>query len=504
MHLFQTIFKLLLVGFGLLFVSYETPLFAQNLASSNPSTTNISGAAGGAANADFDTLIDLIQSTVAYDSWMENGTGEGEISPFAINGVYVDAQGTLRVAENLTSAATLKESTRSVVDRESGDVRQPSKLRFVSLPRLERAIQQHLRDRTPLAAEMLTLAGMQCVEYVIVDEELNDLILAGPAGDWQIGPEKSLVSVDTGRAVLRLDDLLTLWRRPGGGSPFGCSIVPRQEALAQTQDFLRATGSSPLQPGEKNQWLEKLRTTLGSQDVEFFGIAPTSHAALVLLVADYHMKLIGMGLVDSVPGVASYLDTVELDADGNAPAMSVLRWWFAMNHGPVTTDAKRKIFRLPGRGVQVLSENELLAARGERVHTHRSDELNERFANSFTNEFSRICEMYPLYSELENIFDLSLVLAIIEREQLCKRADWQPALFLDVERLPLPTLQIPREVQTVVNHRVINRRQIIAGISGGVWVDSRRTLELLPGGASQQQDDSLISQSAPSDHWWWD
>ncbi|MCH2114380.1 MAG: general secretion pathway protein GspD [Pirellulales bacterium] len=43
------------------------------------------GSPGGAANADFDSLIDLIVSTVEHESWMENGTGEGEIQPFPTN-----------------------------------------------------------------------------------------------------------------------------------------------------------------------------------------------------------------------------------------------------------------------------------------------------------------------------------------------------------------------------------------------------------------------------------
>jgi general secretion pathway protein D len=43
------------------------------------------GGMGGAANADFDSLIDLIVSTVEYDSWMENGSGQGEIQPFPTN-----------------------------------------------------------------------------------------------------------------------------------------------------------------------------------------------------------------------------------------------------------------------------------------------------------------------------------------------------------------------------------------------------------------------------------
>src|SRR5688572_6659417 len=50
---------------------------------------------GGAANADFDSLIDLILSTVATETWSENGGGEADIRPFP-NGVLVDAGGMLR------------------------------------------------------------------------------------------------------------------------------------------------------------------------------------------------------------------------------------------------------------------------------------------------------------------------------------------------------------------------------------------------------------------------
>ncbi len=43
------------------------------------------GGMGGGANADFDTLIDLIVSTVAQETWAENGGGEAEIRPFFTN-----------------------------------------------------------------------------------------------------------------------------------------------------------------------------------------------------------------------------------------------------------------------------------------------------------------------------------------------------------------------------------------------------------------------------------
>jgi type II secretory pathway component GspD/PulD (secretin) len=43
------------------------------------------GGMGGAANADFDSLIDLIVSTIATDTWAENGGGQAEVRPFPTN-----------------------------------------------------------------------------------------------------------------------------------------------------------------------------------------------------------------------------------------------------------------------------------------------------------------------------------------------------------------------------------------------------------------------------------
>ncbi|MEO2047161.1 MAG: hypothetical protein ABGX16_11370 [Pirellulales bacterium] len=70
------------------------------------------GGLGGAANADFDSLIQLIVSTVDTDSWIENGTGEGEIQPFPTNLSLVISQ-TQRVHEQI---ADLLEQLRRLQD----------------------------------------------------------------------------------------------------------------------------------------------------------------------------------------------------------------------------------------------------------------------------------------------------------------------------------------------------------------------------------------------------
>lgn len=468
------------------------------------------GNSGGAAQADFDSLIDLIQSTVDADSWADNGTGEGQIFPFDVNGVYADPQGTLRFSPQDVSQAAIRKALPAEKQEKNKNTRSSSPLRYVSLRRLEAAIAARQRQHLPLTEEILTLAGLQRIQYLMLYPETEDLVLAGPAGDWQVEPDGRIVAVETGLPIVRLDDLLTLWRRRQvhKTSAFGCSISPRQAGLAKTQAYLRETNSQPIDSRHRPAWLTGLRKSLGQQEVEFFGMAANSHVARVLLVADYHMKLIGMGLADSVDGVSSYLDTVQLDKNGSPPPMAILRWWFAMNYEPVETDAERTLFCLRGQGVKVLSENELLAERGRRVPTGQSNELNRRFASSFTSEFEAICLRYPLYGELRNVFDLSMVIAIIEREGLAERIGWLPRGFVDSRHLRLPTEKVPRVVETVLNHRVIKGRHIVAGISGGVWLDTEKSLAVrkAKGTAMLRVKKQLPEATEGNDGnlWWWD
>jgi len=488
---------------------------------------------GGAANADFDSLIELITSTVEQETWQENGTGEGEIQPFP-TGVWVDATGNLRFGKGAGARAELAavrnrgaEAARgdagSTADQPGNrDARQASPLRYVSLPRLEAAIARRQDAHLPLDPAMLTLAGLQRVQYVLVYPETGDLVLAGPAGDWQATRE-GMVDAATGRPLVRFDDLLTLWRRQKdkGSAAYGCSIVPRQEALARTQEYLASTAGQAIEPNQRRDWLGALRDTLGVQDVEYYNIDPNTRVAGLLLAADYHMKLIGMGLAEAVPGVKSYLATVRLGPGGEAPPMAILRWWFSIPTSTVEASEARDAFALPANCVQVLSENEMLAARGERVHTGQSDELNSRFAKSFTAEFEALADKYPVYSQLARVFELSLALAVIENEGLAAKVGWTPSLLLDAERLRLPRIATPKGVETVINHRVIGGRHIIAGISGGVWVDGGKSLAV---SAAKGETASVLastrkapaapaapavaegddSAAAAPIQWWWD
>jgi Protein of unknown function (DUF1598) len=467
---------------------------------------------GAAANADFDSLIDLIVSTVATETWSENGGGEAEVRPFP-GGVLVDAGGMLRLKsrEQDGSVLTARRGTAppaTLISQSPRSASKASTLRYVSLPRLEREIARRQAARERLDPAMLTLAGLERVRYVFVYPETGDVVLAGPAGDWTID-EGRIVSRRTGDPVVRLDDLLVLFRRGADAarSHFGCSINPRQENLAKTQAFLASSSQKPLEPGQRKTWLGDLRDTVGRQDIEIFGVDPASRVANVLVEADYHMKLVGMGLAEGVDGVESYLNSVRLKPGESPPAMSVLRWWFALHYDAIGRSEVGDAFELVGQGVRVLSENEMLAEQGKRVHTGQSDPLNRQFAEAFTAHFADLAKNYPVYAELRNIFDLAMAVAIIQGDGLIQTAGWKPALMASAEKLHLPQGIVPREVETVVNHRVMNGRTILAGVSGGVMVAPQDVL------ANVRKNDTagtIIERAAPAprnlaaETWWWD
>jgi len=271
------------------------------------------GSRGGGAQPDFDALIDLITSTVKPTSWDGVG-GPGSISAFP-TGVWVDPRGTLRSVtpqQANDDLAVLRAASKPRAGQE--DVRRSSPMRMVSLPRLEKCVQLRLAAGQQPTEAMQVLAGLTRIRCVFIYPESGDIVLAGPAGDWTPGPEGAIVNRETGRPVLRLDDLVVVFRlmMSGPDASFGCRITPREENLAHLQEFLQRSQNRPINSEFRRAWLEQLRRQVGKQDIEVYGLDPRTRAAQVIVEADYRMKLVGMGLEPGVPGVDSYLKMVKV------------------------------------------------------------------------------------------------------------------------------------------------------------------------------------------------
>ncbi len=480
---------------------------ARDIVQSNPQR--------GGAQADFDTLMDLITNTVKPQTWDDVG-GPGTISPFN-NGVYVDASGELKRALRPETARGLAvERLASLVAAENKNPKLTVPLRKISLPRLEKHVQLALAAGRRPDDEMLNLAGLERIKYVLVYPETGDLVLAGPAGPWRLDEGGRAVSADSGRPIVQLDDLVVVLRllTATPQATFGCSIDPTAEGLARTNQFVAASSAAPLKPGQRPTWLKDLRNQMGRQSISVEGLDPRTHAARVLVEADYHMKLVGMGLEPGTLEVPSYLDLVKPRRGQAPPPMEVLRWWFTLKYDAVRATQDRDAFELRGSGVQVLSENELLNHLGRRVHTGKSDPLNQEFADRFTRHFGVLAEKYPIYAELQNVFDLALVSALIHSEKLADRVGWHMTCFgnannYNSEQYRAAIGPAPRSVETVINHRVVDGRHIIAGVSGGVHVSpwsltKHQAIKVDDYGALDAQRKNSTAGELPLEAWWWD
>ena len=484
---------------------------------------------GGGSQADFDTLIDLITTTVSPESWEDVG-GTGSAAGFP-GGVLIEPKGLMRrgetgkeanrarrlksqIRKKLASklgrdkfAASVESSKDGYADEDSSDSAnngaKAGMVRSISLPRLETALMARQAAGLPPTPEMLALAGLDRIQYIMIYPDSHDVVLVGTFQD-EYGPE----------AQHRLSDLAVLFdAATNGNGQMVCSITPREKNLAATQAFLKESATRALKPGERQSWLDTIRSKMGRQDIEFSGVDPRTHVAQVLIAADYHMKLVGMGLEPGVDGVESYLSSVEVAEDGTLPPMNVLRWWFTLRDAAVTTNGDQTTFAIPDRLVRVQSENEMLSERGARIHTGASEPLNRRFAASFTENYDLLAGKYQIYADLRHVFETSVAASLIVDQRLEKDAGWQPTLLANPELWLSHDQPAAREVESVVAHRVIDRRHVIAGISGGVDLAPRRDLQqpktagdvaqLEKVRTAKQPEDDRHKSPATAIRWWW-
>jgi hypothetical protein len=462
----------------------------------------------GGNQADFDSLIDLITSTIAPTTWSDAG-GTGSIAPFP-TGVYVDAQGVLRkLSEDQSGGlAALRRSAANAA--QSGNAREASKLRKISLTRLEQEAQRRAALGLPPSEEMRVLAGLERIKFVLLYPESHELVVAGPAGDWRFDDDGRLVGKDSGRPVVQLDDLVLVLRHmlAAPNAKFGCAITPTQEALASTKEFVAESNKTPLRQGERDGWLKKLRDHMGRQKIDVYGLDPGTRAARVLVEADYRMKLVGIGLEDGGLGVPSYLSMIKVPKGQAPPPLDVLRWWFTINYDALEATHDHDGFEFRGQGVKVLSENEMLTETGQRVHTGASDVLNSEFARNFTKHFPELAARYPIYADLQNIFDLALLGALMRAEHLADRVDWHLTYFGDPKQYRVERTAAPETVETVINHRIINGSLILVAVSGGVSCDPsslvKPTSLHADYGVLREQRTAAKPKANLPNVWWWD
>ena len=464
-------------------------------------------AAGGGVQADFQQLIDLITRTIEPDTW--DPEGQGTVEQFAIaGGVRIDAGGTVHSVLRSEAGRELLRLQRSQrVDSGNRQVWRSSPLRKVSLTRLEKYVQLRLALGQEPDEAMRYLAGLTKIQYVFVYPESGDIVLAGPAGPWTRDELGRVVNADSGRPVLHLDDLVVLLRamRTDLQAALLCSIEPEKENLVRVQQFLAQ--KRRLTPATRRRWVEQIRQRLGWQSVRFQGIDPRTRVAHVMFEADYRMKLLGIGLEPGPPQVPSYLEQIRWKRGQKPPAMGMLRWWFNMNYEAVLASADRNAYALRGQGVEVLSESEMITRQGGLVPAARQDPLAAAFAANFTRHFDHLAAEYHVYADLQNVFDLALVCALLQAEGIPERVNWNMTCFGDPQQYPVALGPAPRKVESVANYRVLGGRHVVVAVSGGVRLQPARYVKQIATdrrGELSSRRQGEKPQQLPRGVWWWD
>ncbi len=464
----------------------------------------------GGNGADFQSLINLIMDNTE-GPWEERD-GIGGTMTWEPNGVRVDPTGLLaRLSIREQSGRLEALGVRSRQADLHEDMARPSELRMVSITRLERAVADRLAAGQPVVESMLKLAGLTEVQYVFVDPEAGEIVVAGPAEGWKYTANGETVGIESDQPTLQLDDLVTVLRTfsPEGENIFGCSINPRKDGLKDLKQFVETSQSrGPLDSRRTSRWAKTLGDKLGRQDIEIYGVPADSRAARVIVEADYRMKLIGIGKLEPVASIPDYFDLLAQTPDQATGAIDALRWWLTMQYEQVLHSDDHNAFEIRGSTVLCQSENQFLNEQGEHVPTGKSEPTNRLFAANFTQNYDELSEADPIFADMQNVFDLALVAALIRHEQLDDRIDWDRGAFASEGLYQPAHYATPLECDSVVNHRVFNGKDVVVQVAGGVQADLMAVVK----------DDSLRCSSPrlsgvaatskapelPAGRWWWD
>ncbi len=478
--------------------------------------------AGGGLFPDFTELIFLIQTTIDGAVWDDTqqglGAGSGNTGPTDgtinghISGVSVDPNGLMHnLSQTEVNGRLQALGMRARQAALNDDMSQPSSFRLVSLTRLEQAVAEQIASGRPVVTSMKHLAGLTKVEYVFVFPESGEIVIGGPAEPWAYTNQGLAVGQSSGRPTLQLDDLVTVLRTfsNAGDGMFNCLIVPRQEGLKAIKEYVDASNNAgPLAPGQVKNWTGELQNRLGLQDVVVNGVPVDSRVARVIVEADYRMKLIGVGKLSPVRSIPSFFDLLAQTREQNLSSVDALRWWLTMKYEAVLHSPEREVFEIRGSSVKCLSENEFITAQGERVGTEKAEKTNRLFAEKFTENYAELASADSVFADLQNVFDLSLVAALIRSEGMDARANWDHGVFAPHGEYQTEKFAAPKTVMTVVNHRVYNGRNIVVQVAGGVKGDLLSVTRNTDIRGAKPELSQLETRAAapelPAGRWWWD
>lgn len=431
---------------------------------------------------------------------------QGNVQGGGAGGIQIDAQGVVTPKFSKMNSGKLNEAKLNAFAKKfvSEDVNVVSPLRKVSLVRLEAAIEDCLKSKKPVPPEMQFLAGLQRIDYVFLDPETKDLVIAGPAEGFAMDDLGRVVGVTNGRPPLRLDDLMVALRALERQASLGCSIDADETRMAKFMQYVKVN-SSRTSPAGIAQRYRNMTKILGMQNITVWGVPAESHFGYTLVEADWRMKRLSLAIENpQVAGFRSHLAMI--GRGGNATQ----RFWFMPLYDAFQQNEDATAFHFAGQRAQLMSQEEYVGETGKRSDAATTRVSTQRFAKHFTDKFPKLADSMPVFAELQNAIDLSILAALFKKERLPQKIGWRMSLFLDSERATYATTHAPKQVASVVNFRKAGRGMVVGLIGGGVVInamDTVRAIEFKTEEADRVEGirTGALEKQHPQAHpWWWD
>jgi hypothetical protein len=326
-------------------------------------------------------------------------------------------------------------------------------------------------------------------------------LIAGPAEPWELRADGFVVGTVTGGATMRLADLAVAFRsvesaRQGGIS---CSIEPTDEGRLRLQQFLRRI---KLRPGQSPVVYEaSMREAFGPQMIHLNGVPADSRFARTLVAADFEMKRVAMALTDSpVAGLPSYL---QMTRNSQQASNQNPRWWMACNYDALAKSEDGLAWKLTGQGVKTLTEQDIIGRDGSAQGAGVSDKMAELWANKMTESYVELAKEMPVFAELRNIMDMTVVATLIVQERLGEQAGLDLSVLAgNQDALELASYTIPKAVEPQCSF-IRGRNGWVVTASGGVDINGFEVVANQVVTPSVDSARSTALAANTGDRWWW-
>jgi hypothetical protein len=416
-----------------------------------------------------------------------------------VGGVVIDPAGMVRAAslEDREELANQLQNANQVLN---GDLREAAEMRMVSLKGLQAAVAESHAAGKEIPAEVEFMAGLQRIEYVFVDQQNHDVIVAGPAEPWKMREDGFVVGTVTGGATMRLADLTVALRSVENARQEGitCSIEPTEEGRQRLQQLLNRV---KLRPGQSPVVLEaSMREAFGPQMIYLSGIPTDSRFARTLVAADFEMKRVAMGLTPSpVATLPSYL---EMSRNSQQTKNQNPRWWMACNYDSLGKSEDGLAWKLSGQGVQTMTEQDVVNQDGS-VKRGGVDKMAKAWADKMTESYGDLSKEMPVFSELQNMMDLTVVATLIVQERLADKAGLDlTVLAAENDALQLASYTTPKAVEPHCSF-IRGRAGWVVTASGGVDINGFQVVQnqVADPSGSKIREEALAASTG--NRWWW-